>query len=427
MLYIYFLFFPYSILASDYCSSIQDCYNCSISANDNTLCSWSSSSCHTNRTRTARYSSSSEWWTYFTSCNDTDSNIIHNNYCGDIDKAITNKEDNVTIALPSINGEYGTKNILCKYIIKNDLKSNNIAIELKNKINLSFMMYINIFLNNDQTISKIIENDNFNMILDKVEQVEVYYYSSRSFSSSPFEISVYTKEKKNNLSLYIAIGIIVLACIACSIFIYCFSKRLSKRPPQENGGNSEQNKKNEADLIKEQNKKKIEFLLSSSMKPETYSDYLINKKNDNEEIEVMTACTICLEDFKNGSQVIETPCYHLYHAKCITNWLYKNVMHPKCPNCNYNLIEIKKEQKSDVMIIQIKKKQSHRNSSVTRISDITSENEIRTNNLIISQNFSNTNNSNRRRYNHNDYLVNSDRSSGVIGSSTSRVNQDIEG
>ena len=39
----------------------------------------------------------------------------------------------------------------------------------------------------------------------------------------------------------------------------------------------------------------------------------------------------------------------------------------------------------------------------------------------------NTNNSNRRRYNHNDYLVNSDRSSGVIGSSTSRVNQDIEG
>ena len=79
------------------------------------------------------------------------------------------------------------------------------------------------------------------------------------------------------------------------------------------------------------------------------------------------------------------------------------------------------------MIVKIKKKQSHRNSSVTRISDITSENEIRTNNLIISQNFSNTNNSNRRRYNHNDYLVNSDRSSGVIGSSTSRVNQDIEG
>ena len=46
-------------------------------------------------------------------------------------------------------------------------------------------------------------------------------------------------------------------------------------------------------------------------------------------------------------------------------------MHPKCPNCNYNLIEIKKEQKSDVMIIQIKKKQSHRNSSVTSRNDLT--------------------------------------------------------
>ena len=101
-------------------------------------------------------------------------------------------------------------------------------------------------------------------------------------------------------------------------------------------------------------------------------------------------------------------------------------MHPKCPNCNSNLIETIKEPKSDVMIIQIKRKQAHRNSSVTRISDITSENEVRTNNLIISQNFSNNTNSNRRRYNHNDYLVNSDRSSGVIGSSTPRVNQEIE-
>lgn len=428
MLYIYYyLFFPVLIVASDYCSSIQDCYNCSISANDNSLCSWSSSSCHTSRTRTARTSSSNEWWTYFSSCNDTNSNIIHNNYCGDIDKRLTNKEGDITITLPNINGEYGTKNILCKFLIKNDMKSDNIAIELENKLNLSYMMYINIFLNNDQTISKIIENDNFNIILDKVEQVEVYYYSSRSFSSSPFEISIYTQEKKNNLSLYIAIGIIILACIGCSIFIYCFSKRLSKKPSQENVSNTEQSKKNQDAIIKEQNKKIIEGLLSSTMKPEGYSEYLLNKKNNSEEIEVMTACTICLEDFKKESQVIETPCHHLYHSKCITNWLYKNVMHPKCPNCNLNLIERTKEQKSDVMLIQIKKKQSHRNSSVTRISDVTSENDIRTNNLVISHNVSSTTNSNRRRYNHNDYLVNSDRSSGVIGSSTSRgMNRYIE-
>ena len=51
-------------------------------------------------------------------------------------------------------------------------------------------------------------------------------------------------------------------------------------------------------------------------------------------------CTICIEEFKeNKSKVSVTPCKHVFHYKCLSNWLRKNVKNPKCPNCNYNLIQ----------------------------------------------------------------------------------------
>ena len=45
-------------------------------------------------------------------------------------------------------------------------------------------------------------------------------------------------------------------------------------------------------------------------------------------------CVICLEDFKNGDTVINLPCIHLFHNKCIKNWL-KNKN--SCPICKFEL------------------------------------------------------------------------------------------
>ena len=51
-------------------------------------------------------------------------------------------------------------------------------------------------------------------------------------------------------------------------------------------------------------------------------------------------CTICIEDFQEKiSKVSITPCKHVFHYQCLSNWLVKNIMNPKCPNCNYNLIQ----------------------------------------------------------------------------------------
>ena len=41
-------------------------------------------------------------------------------------------------------------------------------------------------------------------------------------------------------------------------------------------------------------------------------------------------CIICLEDFRNGDEVIFLPCLHIFHKNCILEWLRN---HDDCPVC----------------------------------------------------------------------------------------------
>ena len=52
----------------------------------------------------------------------------------------------------------------------------------------------------------------------------------------------------------------------------------------------------------------------------------INKLNDENK-----KCIICLEDFKNDDKIIYLPCFHLFHEKCITDWI--NMNKGFCPLC----------------------------------------------------------------------------------------------
>ena len=52
----------------------------------------------------------------------------------------------------------------------------------------------------------------------------------------------------------------------------------------------------------------------------------INKLNDQNK-----KCVICLEDFKNDDKSIYLPCFHLFHEKCITDWI--NMKKGFCPFC----------------------------------------------------------------------------------------------
>lgn len=43
-----------------------------------------------------------------------------------------------------------------------------------------------------------------------------------------------------------------------------------------------------------------------------------------------TVCSICSENFKEGDDVKDLECKHIYHPKCIELWM---INHDKCPNC----------------------------------------------------------------------------------------------
>ena len=62
--------------------------------------------------------------------------------------------------------------------------------------------------------------------------------------------------------------------------------------------------------------------------PETYIEDV--NKLDNEK----KNCVICLEDFKTGDKAVILPCIHMFHNKCIKNWLKTQ---NSCPICKFKL------------------------------------------------------------------------------------------
>ena len=46
------------------------------------------------------------------------------------------------------------------------------------------------------------------------------------------------------------------------------------------------------------------------------------------------SCSICLNDYSDGSILLKMPCNHHFHTNCASTWLHINTT---CPICRYNL------------------------------------------------------------------------------------------
>ena len=51
---------------------------------------------------------------------------------------------------------------------------------------------------------------------------------------------------------------------------------------------------------------------------------------EREEKEEKKSCTICLDEFSPECKVTTLPCFHIFHSKCITQWLQRKA---ECPIC----------------------------------------------------------------------------------------------
>ncbi|KAL6210263.1 hypothetical protein ACLB2K_015496 [Fragaria x ananassa] len=66
--------------------------------------------------------------------------------------------------------------------------------------------------------------------------------------------------------------------------------------------------------------------------PATRSSIAALKKVKVENLSVVNECSICLEEFSAGLEVIGMPCNHVYHKDCIVEWLKRSHL---CPLCRY--------------------------------------------------------------------------------------------
>ena len=44
------------------------------------------------------------------------------------------------------------------------------------------------------------------------------------------------------------------------------------------------------------------------------------------------ACSVCLQDYNESDEIVLTTCNHMYHKRCINNWLEQN---KSCPVCRH--------------------------------------------------------------------------------------------
>ena len=395
----------------------NECFNCSVCGDETNGCNcqWDKNAkiCRSGSLK----SLSSYFYEYFSSCTDDDSNRITTKYCGQTNLEL-DSNDETKIYIPFNNGYYGTRNLYCEYIYtaldKNDIyytihyetyPTNNI-----NKI----IFYLIISYNDDTSTSGYLSVKEIEKEFDNIKEIKIFLYFKEGLNSLPFSFTIKKSGDKSKIALYVTIGTIILACLLCALIIYCLSKKISQNARlrqrtllelamarQRGEYQQEEVASSGSEVnVEEENRKKIENLLKTELAPKKFiKKYGIKDGN---------TCTICIEDFKEKiSKVSITPCQHVFHYKCLRNWLIKNVLNPKCPNCNYNLIkDVENKKIEEIQSIEVARRTDNVNIETQDANVNNQEFNLNTNeNRLISRNTNRvrrgTNNMNRESTNQN--------------------------
>lgn len=312
----------------------NDCFNCVICANkdgSSCECNWDNNECNSDTNRRITYS------TLSSSCKNDDSKELMNKLCGQTTLKLN--DDNIAeVNIPAIkNSKYGMKNLHCTYIYSPTENKDIYHIITYNPTSNNFeniQIYLSISYNDGDSAIAILSKNPFSSSFDNIKSIVLMVLFEDSLNSIPFTFLIEEKKFKTKLVIIISIVLIILFIIICSCFIYTLSKKIKERrmPSLPLAANRHVRRRiiiiNDND--EEETKKKIENLIKNSLSSQIYD------KN----IEIKDKCSICLEEFKVGKDNVSiTPCKHIFHYNCLSKWLLENYKLPKCPNCNYNIVE----------------------------------------------------------------------------------------
>ena len=366
MNFLFFIFF-YNILIyisgqkNNYCDIDKYCDNCNICGQDTkNYCSCNFYNLYCKNRNSNNYTILNDFLYPYDGC--IKSNGQLENICGisnlDIDIGITK-----VINILSNNN----KNLLCFYSVKKIKNNNNdINILIKNEgnrlsnINLFLIIYYNYNKIKVSTWYDLLIISNVIEIVElEAEKISVYidipdgnnignlslYFSMENATVKTITYETNSNNKKIMLIFGIILGVLVLVAIIltiCLIKKYCF-----KKTNNDNNSSNVLINSNISNLYQiKKNKEEINKLFKIELIPTTY--YKGNIANN------CFKCTICLEDFKEGSSIIvTTKCNHSFHLECFKNWVFNNIIIPKCPNCNKPILESDNNNQNYITTISI--------------------------------------------------------------------------
>ena len=278
------------------------------------------------------------------------------NLCGKNEIEIDKKEKKQNIEILTINKEnaqsfLSTQKMNCYYEFENTYfkdTSKNITLIFEHSGNsndnkLDFFIIIMLYPKSNSPHIFDLTKTNFK---NTKETIDLKHYTSFSLfidvaqnTNIQESISIslnYIDNKKLSpiVILLIILGgliFIILVILAISII----KSKLNKNQRTGNRNSIHNNRNNveptQEELEKMGKMKKIKQLIERDLVPQYYSKELDDKEYN--------GCTICLKKFRdNISKIIILPCNHIFHYKCLYDWLINN-QHWKCPICNFDLTE----------------------------------------------------------------------------------------
>ena len=229
-----------------------------------------------------------------------------------------------------------TDSIKCSWKVKPYSPDHFLAVNLTQNLNGEFIFGFHVKYYNGEKKTHLIYNENnsnskpnFYDLGSNIQEIVFELISFDQVFTEMFNAEIIFNNKKNTSSFFTQDTFIVLILIGSIIFFLFFLAGLVGifiRKCKER--RSLQMQLYQKTFWKIAKQKEINLFFKKNLKPQKYQDISNKMYNDNN-------CPICLEDFiVDGKEVIQLNCKHLFHSKCILNWMLEKYLNPFCPICH---------------------------------------------------------------------------------------------